>query len=105
MLASHYAPQTPLTIVAELPTKASAPLMGLLALAETDFRPGFAAVEILSSTGDLVVAAANFFQALHRLDAAGLDRIVAVAFPENGLGRALNDRLRRAANRKPTTFR
>ena len=105
MLASHYAPQTPLTIVAELPAKASAPLMGLLALAETDFRPGFAAVEILSSTGDLVVAAANFFQALHRLDAAGLDRIVAVAFPENGLGRALNDRLRRAANRNPTTFR
>jgi L-threonylcarbamoyladenylate synthase len=58
----------------------------------------FAAVEVLSETGDLTAAAANFFAALRRLDAQDLDFIVACAFPEEGLGRALNDRLRRAAD-------
>ncbi len=40
--------------------------------------------------------AAHLFDALHRLDAAGLDRIVAQPVPEVGLGRAIMDRLRRA---------
>ncbi|MEX2286183.1 MAG: L-threonylcarbamoyladenylate synthase [Planctomycetaceae bacterium] len=58
----------------------------------------FAAIEVLSPAGDLREAAANFFAALRRLDALGLDAIVAVPFPNEGLGRALNDRLQRAAN-------
>jgi L-threonylcarbamoyladenylate synthase len=70
-------------------------------LTEQDVPEGFAEVEVLSPTGDLVAAAAGFFQALHRLDAAGLDGIAAVRFPEQGLGRALNDRLQRAAFREP----
>lgn len=50
----------------------------------------------LSPTGDLNQAAANLFDYLHRLDATG--RPIAVApVPESGLGRAINDRLRRAA--------
>ena len=48
--------------------------------------------------GGFVEAAARFFQALHRLDQAGLDQILAIPFPDQGLGRALNDRLRRAAH-------
>jgi L-threonylcarbamoyladenylate synthase len=57
----------------------------------------FAVVEVLSPSGDLTEAAARLFDALHRLDAAGLDRIVAQPVPETGLGRAIMDRLRRAA--------
>jgi L-threonylcarbamoyladenylate synthase len=57
----------------------------------------FAAVEVLSPAGDLAEAAANLFAAMRRLDAAGLDVILADRFPETGLGHALNDRLRRAA--------
>ncbi|WP_299141865.1 L-threonylcarbamoyladenylate synthase [uncultured Tateyamaria sp.] len=50
----------------------------------------------LSISGDLVEAAAHLFDHLHRLDASG--RPIAVApVPEIGLGRAINDRLRRAA--------
>lgn len=50
----------------------------------------------LSATGDLVEAAANLFDHLHRLDA--LNRPIAVApVPDVGLGRAINDRLCRAA--------
>jgi L-threonylcarbamoyladenylate synthase len=49
----------------------------------------------------MVEAAAGLFEALHRLDTAardhGLDAIVAELLPDEGLGRAVNDRLRRAA--------
>ncbi len=101
MLESHYAPRTPLTVVSEVPLTAPRPRTGLLAFRKTELCSRFAAVEILSPTGDLLIAASNFFQALHRLDAAGLDEIVAERFPDAGLGRALNDRLQRAAFRVP----
>ncbi len=51
----------------------------------------------LSATGDLTEAAANLFSSLHRLDAMGADRIAVAPIPDHGLGRAINDRLRRAA--------
>lgn len=99
MLPRHYAPGTRLVVFAteadipqELPRRT-----GLLSLRPPSDRSKFAAIEVLSESGDLTEAAANFFAALRRLDALGLDLIVAVSFPEQGLGRALNDRLRRAA--------
>src|SRR6056297_3664215 len=59
------------------------------------FGPGRATLN-LSAGGDLREAAANLFGHLHALDAMG--RPIAVApVPETGLGRAINDRLRRAA--------
>ena len=58
---------------------------------------GLAAVEILSEKGDLREAAANLFAAIRRLDAQRLDLIIAEPVPETGLGRAIMDRLRRAA--------
>ncbi len=53
----------------------------------------------LSPTGDLVEAAANLFAHLHTLDAmlAKGDTIAVAPVPEHGLGRAINDRLARAA--------
>jgi L-threonylcarbamoyladenylate synthase len=95
MLSRHYSPRTPLVVAGQ-----PAPSGGREGL--MTFRPAasperFARVEVLSETGDLAEAAANLFAAMRRLDAAGLDRIVATPFPEAGLGRALNDRLRRAA--------
>jgi L-threonylcarbamoyladenylate synthase len=97
MLDSHYAPRTPLKIVDVVPSSAPAPRTGVLVLSGS-VASGFVAVEGLSESGDLVEAAANFFQALHRLDQCKLDRIIAQPFPDHGLGRALNDRLRRAAH-------
>jgi L-threonylcarbamoyladenylate synthase len=50
----------------------------------------------LSKSGDLIEAAANLFDHLHRLDKTG--KPIAIApIPQVGLGRAINDRLRRAA--------
>ena len=96
MLARHYAPNTPLLLV-ETPHDPPPPGSGLLTFTPPDSIDGWSLVETLSETGNLVEATAGFFAALHRLDDAGLDQIVAVAFPETGLGRALNNRLGRAA--------
>ena len=98
MLASHYAPHTKLMIVEEVPAAPPSSRTGLLILQPSDRTRGYAQVEVLSRNGDLIEAASNFFQALHRLDQAGLDAILATPFPETGLGLALNDRLKRAAH-------
>lgn len=98
-LERHYAPRTPLVVFTDraYPDPAGR-RAGLLLLARPDEPPaGFAAVEWLSESGDLREAAANLFAALHRLDRANLDLIYAQAVPEVGLGRAIMDRLRKAA--------
>lgn len=98
MLDSHYAPRTPLRIVDRFPAIPPSARTGLLSLSTTDAASSFTMIEVLSQQSDLLEAAANFFQALHRLDQARLDVILVTPFPDAGLGRALNDRLRRAAH-------
>lgn len=102
---SHYAPGTPLTVIGSTDgiEAAAGERLGLLAADDAGRRAAeagggpYAAVETLSIGGDAVEQAARLFDALHRLAAADLDRIVAQAVPEVGLGRAIMDRLRRAA--------
>ncbi len=93
-LASHYAPRTPLVIgdSADVPSNA-----GLLSWRSVG--AGFARVERLSENQDLREAAANLYGAMRRLDTAGLDVIVAEPVPEDGLGAAIMERLRKAAAR------
>jgi L-threonylcarbamoyladenylate synthase len=95
MMESHYAPRTPLRLMD--PALTLVGRVGLLTFSKTAAAPGFAAMETLSASGDLREAAANLFGALRRLDAAGLDLIVAEPAPEHGLGVAIMDRLRKAA--------
>lgn len=86
-LLSHYAPAAGLRLNAETARDGEVLL-------------GFGAVEgdmTLSANGDLHEAAANLFGALHALDARGAGVIAVAPVPERGLGRAINDRLRRAA--------
>lgn len=97
MLPQHYAPRTPLILNPD-DWQALRGRWGVLCFQQLPARREFAAQEILSPRGDLPDAAANFFAALRRLDALNLDGIAAETFPEAGLGRALNDRLRRAAS-------
>jgi L-threonylcarbamoyladenylate synthase len=54
----------------------------------------------LSESGDLHEAARNLFTALRKLDADSSDVIIAESVPDYGIGRAINDRLRRAAHGK-----
>ena len=92
MLASHYAPRLPVRLAA---TEAR-PGEALLAFGP-DAPPGFAEVLWLSRSGDLAEAAANLFAMLRRLDRPAFTGIAVMPIPEQGLGRAINDRLRRAA--------
>ncbi|MGB0552558.1 MAG: L-threonylcarbamoyladenylate synthase [Alphaproteobacteria bacterium] len=88
MMSRHYAPRTPLRMNASEVKRGEA-LLG--------FGGSKGAVEDLSPAGDLVEAAANLFRMLHELDGGGYAGIAVVPIPESGLGRAINDRLRRAA--------
>ena len=86
-LASHYTPSKPLRLSA--------------AAAEPDeYLIGFGPVAgdaNLSESGDLTEAAARLFDLLHRADASAKPRIAVAPVPDEGLGAAINDRLRRAA--------
>jgi L-threonylcarbamoyladenylate synthase len=95
-LPSHYAPSLPV----RLDAREARPGEGLLAFGP-DAPPGFAEVRWLSRSGDLTEAAANLFAALRQLDRPQFTRIAVMPIPETGLGRAINDRLRRAAAAKP----
>ena len=55
--------------------------------------------DTLSPRGNLVEAAAVLFDALHRADASAAARIAVAPVPDDGIGVAINDRLRRAAHR------
>ena len=50
----------------------------------------------LSDSGDIDEAAKNLYAALHEMDGRGFDRIFIEQFPNEGLGKTMNDRLRRA---------
>ncbi|BAM03004.1 L-threonylcarbamoyladenylate synthase [Phycisphaera mikurensis] len=97
-LERHYAPGTPLRLLAAgEPWPPPDPRAGVLAFGPFD-PAGWGGEENLSPSGDLVEAAARLFAAVRRLDAAGLASLVAAPVPDAGLGRAINDRLRRAAD-------
>ncbi|MGE0826725.1 MAG: L-threonylcarbamoyladenylate synthase [Candidatus Binatia bacterium] len=101
-LVSHYAPRVLLQLLApeaELPLPPPGERVGLLLFRPRPGVEGYAHVEILSQDGDVVEAAARLFAALRRLDHMELDRVVMETVPEQGIGRAIMDRLRRAAAR------
>jgi L-threonylcarbamoyladenylate synthase len=93
LLESHYAPRQPLRLEAQRVE----PDEGLLAFGPVLCSGTPLLVENLSETGDLQEAAARFFACLHRLEQAPCRQIAAMLIPQEGLGRAINDRLRRAA--------
>ena len=94
MLASHYAPRTRVRLNATS-VEAGEALLAFGAPVRGD--DSAAAVINLSPRGDLNEAAANLFGYLRALDATRATCIAVMAIPEEGLGEAINDRLRRAA--------
>lgn len=94
----HYAPLTPLKFGSNITIPEGNLRIGLLSLKPPAHAEGFTRVEVLSQSGDLNEAACNLFATLRRLDSAKLDLIIAEKVADTGLGRAINDRLYRAAN-------
>jgi L-threonylcarbamoyladenylate synthase len=95
MLASHYAPRTQVRLNAHRLEPGEA----LLAFGPDPIPGSEAAVAMLnlSARGDLTEAAANLFSHLRALDIANARAIAVMPVPHEGLGEAINDRLRRAA--------
>jgi len=88
-LASHYAPSKVVRLNA-------------IRAEPGEWHIGFGAIEgndNLSVAGDLVQAAANLFDALHRADASAALTIAVAPIPHEGIGVAINDRLQRASIR------
>jgi L-threonylcarbamoyladenylate synthase len=87
-LARHYSPGKPLRLAVREP-------------AADEFMIGFGAVPgdcSLSETGDPALAAARLYACLHTAAASDRPRIAVAPVPEEGIGAAINDRLRRAAS-------
>ncbi|MCI4663449.1 MAG: threonylcarbamoyl-AMP synthase [Neomegalonema sp.] len=92
MLSSHYAPRATLRLNAASPDAGEA-WLGF----GPDPSPPAPLSANLSRSGDLAEAAQCLFATLRQLDADGADKIAVAPIPNQGLGRAINDRLRRAA--------
>jgi L-threonylcarbamoyladenylate synthase len=91
-LKSHYAPSIPIRINVQPEDR----VKGESLLTFGPDMPRRAAIN-LSKSGDLKEAAANLFTMLRALDMPGIRGIAVVPIPNEGLGRAINDRLERAA--------
>lgn len=96
-LASHYAPRKKLIVgnVEQLLAENTSRTIGVLSFSK-NYQARFQF--ILSPSGDLAEAARNLFAALRELDRSPADIIVAEFVPDRELGRAINDRLRRASH-------
>ncbi len=99
MLESRYAPSRPVFIgdIRRLLPLQKGKRAGVISFTKNF---GAAQNEVLSDGGDINEAARHLFAALRRLDQGHVDVILAEVFPQEGLGAAINDRLRRAAAKR-----
>lgn len=99
MLAKHYAPKTKIILVDDVEESirtSHTHSIGVLKLTGETEMNQVSKIELLSKSGNLTEAASNLYAALHNLDDANLDLIIAERFPNYGLGKTINDRLERA---------
>lgn len=99
MLKSHYAPRKPLFLnnIAENVERFANKKIAVLSFRPIETLAPSVLSVFLSEKGDPAEAAQHLFAALRALDASDAEVILAETLPEEGLGRAVNDRLRRAA--------
>ncbi len=96
-LDKHYATRTPLKLVNELDLNTiNRALTGAIVFNKPIDNIPIENQRILSKNKSLAEASKNLFSAMRDLDACHLDLILTEMFPQEGLGLAINDRLRRA---------
>jgi len=98
-LQSHYAPRKQVLIgdIQELAKENKSKSMAVLSFRKLNLPQMIKKEIVLSPSGNLNEAAQKLFSALRDLDAIDIDIILTELVPDTGLGRAINDRLRRAA--------
>ncbi len=99
MIESHYAPRKPL-LVGVVPALLLEHAEKRCAVIAFSSQYDAWRCETLSPSSDLNEAARNLFAAIRNFDASDADVILAEVFPNEGLGRAINDRLRRASAKR-----
>jgi L-threonylcarbamoyladenylate synthase len=92
-LKHHYAPQLPIRLNAQAAIKANEAFIAF----GPNIPKGYVKVINLSLAGDLIEAASKLFSALHQLDQPQYSGIAVATIPNEGIGFAINDRLKRAA--------
>jgi L-threonylcarbamoyladenylate synthase len=98
MLKSHYAPRIPLIITSIQEYIQTHPQQKIGVISFThDYTSEHVNCFRLSADGNLNEAAQNLFTALRSFDDTNVEIIVAENLPDSFLGRAVNDRLKRAA--------
>lgn len=101
MSKKHYSPQTPFVFTESIHEELQnchGKKVGVMSVKEIKGLAPNVIQKVLSSTGDLEMAASQLYAVMHELDGLGLDLIIAEKMPEEGLGKAINDRLTRAAS-------
>lgn len=96
-LSRHYATRTPLRIVGEPAADGEGAALLVVVGPAPAGAERYATTRLLAPSGDVRLAAQGLFAAMRELDAADVVRIDALLPPDVGLGRAIRDRLRRAA--------
>jgi L-threonylcarbamoyladenylate synthase len=102
MFKKHYAPTTKIILTCNVQQELNLwkdMKIGVLAFQQALQNIPLTQQKILSPEGDLKIATANLYNSLHELDSLNLDLIIAERFPDEGLGRTLNDRLTRATQK------
>jgi L-threonylcarbamoyladenylate synthase len=97
-LQSHYAPRKKVLIGDINELLKDLDRVGVLSFQEKYLSGKIRKQIVLSSSGDLEEAAQKLFSSLRELDKSNVDVILTELVPDIGLGRAINDRLRRAAS-------
>lgn len=104
MLSKHYAPITPLYFTENLETyihQFRDEKIGLLLFSKAPKNVPKNCVQIiLSPNENLKEAASKLYETLHQMDKMNLECIIAEKFPDEGLGKVINDKLVRASNNK-----
>jgi L-threonylcarbamoyladenylate synthase len=99
-LTKHYSPKTPFVLTDDLDTQlkissVNRKNVGVLRFKKDLQHPTH---NFLSENGSLTEAACNLFSLLRDMDKSNFEVIIAEMVPNQGIGLAINDRLRRAAN-------
>jgi L-threonylcarbamoyladenylate synthase len=99
-LKSHYAPRKPLVMgnIGQLIELNRGKKIGVICFGKNDLGDAQVKIFNLSEEASLEEAAINLFRYLRQADESDLDVIIAGELPDKGLGKAINDRLRRASS-------
>jgi len=99
-LPFHYSPCIPIYFIGEVDkSKLKNKKLGGLFFSNNKTNFHFNTIKILSPTGNYYEAAANLFLYLHELESSNIDLILAEKIPEENLGKAIMDRLKRSVNK------